>query len=163
DMSWRYLGSPDPARTTVGDTAILRTAAGGVVVYAVAGGKLYRRSAPSNSAWEEIQVVAGGDQTEVARITPIFRAEAPSSDVTLQDGLAVIDAGGDLFSCSGRMVGFKKGAGGLDPAVYPLVISAPSGARRKTYVFAASRKPGELLAFTLPTRAKTTVNPKTIS
>jgi len=159
----RYLGSPDPAGPTAGDTVILRTGAGSeVLVYAVAGGKLYRRTVPSNGVWELVKVTDGSDQAKVARITPIIRAEAEPGKIDVADGLAVVDASGQIFSRIGNMSGFRHRADspGLDPAVYPLVVSRPqpgSGAGRQTLVFAASSQKGELLAFDLntPTNLKT--------
>lgn len=122
---WRSLGAPASENPKLGDTFVTSSGNGrDVLVYAISGKALYRRTAPGAGAWEPVNV-GGSVDTEVARIVPILRAEAAPGTVDHGDGLVVVGVDGTLYSRQGNELGIHSNVVKVDPAIYPLVVSTP--------------------------------------
>ncbi|MER9247613.1 hypothetical protein [Mesorhizobium sp. M0590] len=131
---WRSLGSPN-AGSDVTDTVVVRAANGVVMVYAIAGGALYRRDAINDSAWASVEnFVQKSDAASVPlptkdfsfeRLAAIVRAGDPPGSLWESDGLAVVTKNGALLisdATNSKWTIARSGKTSID--TYPLVVAS---------------------------------------
>jgi len=133
DGSWEPLGRPtaaglgDPV-----DTLIVEDGRGGLLVYAVFGSALYRRSVDV-AGWEPVADVPAS----VVRITPVMVSTSKLRPFSDQDGIAYVRKDGALVVGDGKTWdvleqtvhdhdhGEKRVR--VDPTVYPFVLRREAG------------------------------------
>ena len=125
--TWERLGRPHPEGAPVTETMLTRQSSGiGLVAYAVAEGKLYRRRALATDAWAEENIpLDSGDA--IAKVVPVASATALPGVHEEADGVVALTQDGSLFLRAANGAWSDVSAAvALDQKFYPLVIKTSS-------------------------------------
>jgi hypothetical protein len=131
DEEWKSLQPPvagaQGAAAAVHATMLTRDAAG-AVAYAIAGGKLHKRSVADGSKWNEVPIKAM-PQGQVARmVVPVVPGTGRAGDQIESDGVVVVTDKGRLLVDDAPDWKIVTPPTPLDPSFYPVVVKI-SGTR----------------------------------
>jgi hypothetical protein len=145
--TWERLGRPHPEGAPVTETMLTRQSPSGtgLVAYAVAQGKLYRRRALATDAWAEENIpLDSGDA--IAKVVPVATATALPGVHEEADGVVALTKDGSLFLRAGNGAWSAVSAAvALDQKFYPLVLKTSSA----TLCVARTRSGRHPIAFDL--------------
>jgi hypothetical protein len=115
---WKLLDKPSTTSEQV--TATLLAVTGiTLAVYAIAGGKLYRRLADDGAAWSLEDV---GATSPVAIVAPVVGIDSRAGEQAEDSGIVAVTSDGLMYLRTAGTWSKVSAAANLDPTFYPLVV-----------------------------------------